>query len=694
VALSWAVRAATALFGLALAISLAPRLQLAARPSDPVSALKLAGYRPGGLILQFLAAVLLTAAFAILGERIARLLAGYRWASISYCSALLLAPVALMHFGNLRHVLLLGVTAAAIVAVRRLDPRFTRGDAVLILTFLSCFIAFLDLDFGGTPVATMLRAMIAVFAMRLIVRDADAWTLSPLALLAQLVEVTPWISAAIALVILFGSPFLLRFTKIRVPRRLIYPIAVVLYPLAVIQIPAGINGVNFFEDSHNIAVAAEMVRGEKPYTDIIPTHGIISDGVVDYVAMELGVSSLRELLDIRLFAGTISALALYCLILAATGSIDVALLGTLLSFCLFSGSAVWLRPAGALFALAATVAGTRLRSRRWFMAAGALVVLGYLISVDFGLYSAVVAFFAAFRARMLRPFLIGFAAALAVVLAIFGVFGFALDFIRVNVFEIFGSHSVYFLRPLEIPECLRSPALVHTLANCVEPLAWVIALIASSIALARSPLRARRSDAPWLIGVWIVVGGASFVERGNFHFYPAVTPFFIACIFLMWRHARTVAIVLTIVLVLRAEPFRHLITVVPQVRYAKLPPLFEPAAARSIVLAQQFAKTLKPDETFVDFSNSALLFWILHRDCPLRQVEVANYQSEEAQREVIARIEHNPHIRAALIAFPGSIQHVDGIHTSERAPLVWHYLEQHFVPAFDHDGVVFWQRRP
>ncbi len=411
--LSWLVRASTAVFGFALAISLSPRLQLGARPTDPLSALKIAGLSPTGLILQFLLAVLLTALFAIIGERVARLLVPHRWAAISYSIALFLAPIALMHFGNLRHVLLLGIAAAAIVLVRRIDPQFTRGDVVLIVTLLSCHIAFLDLDFGGTPVATMLRAMIAVFAFRLIVRDSEAWVLTPLALLVQIPRIPPVVSAALALLILFGTPFLLAYTKWRISRRIIYPIAVVLYPLAVIGIPPMLNGANFFEEGHNIIVASEMARGEKPYTDIIPTHGIVSDGIVDWIGMELGVRSLRTLIDIRLLIGCISSLALYFLMLAATGRADVALLGTLLSFCLLSGSAVWLRPAGALFALAAVIAGTRLRSRRWFTIAGALVVLGYLISVDFGVYSAITAVFAAFRARMLRPLFIGLGAALA-----------------------------------------------------------------------------------------------------------------------------------------------------------------------------------------------------------------------------------------------------------------------------------------
>ena len=177
--LRWTVRASSAVFGLALGVGFAPRLALRARPEEMLSALKVAGYSPKGLILQFILPVLLTAGFAIAGERIARLVAEYRWAAISYSAALLLAPVALMCYGNFKHVLLLGAVAAAIVAVRRRDPHFSQGDVVLIPTVLACYMAFLDLGFGHTPIATFLRAAIAVFAIRLLVPVSDAFVASP-----------------------------------------------------------------------------------------------------------------------------------------------------------------------------------------------------------------------------------------------------------------------------------------------------------------------------------------------------------------------------------------------------------------------------------------------------------------------------------------------------------------------------------
>jgi hypothetical protein len=681
---SWAIRASTALFGLSIAIGIAPWLQLPARASDPVSALRVAGYSPAGLILQFALAVLLTAGFAILGERVARVLDGYRWAAVSYCAALLLAPVALMFWGNLRHVGLLGATAAAIVAVRKRDPRFDRGDVVLIPIALSCYMAFLDLGFGRTPLPAFLRALIAVFALRLVVRASDRMVGSSLALLTQL----GWFHPVVPLIVIFGAPFL----PLRLPRRIVYPIVVFIYPLTVLTLPPPTTA-NFFEDSHNVPVAAEMLRGEKPYTDIVPTHGLIFDGALDYAALRMGVRSLRTILEIRLVAGVLSAVAIYCVVGAATGSADAGLLGAFLAFSLFSGSTLWMRPAAALFALAAAVAATRLRFRRWFIAAGALVVAAFLVSVDFGTYSGLLTLFAAFRSRALKELAIGVAALLVPLLVLFAILGFAGDFVRVNVEEVFGGQSAGFDRLLTIPEGLRSPALMHTLPNTLEPALWVLAFITACVILARSPFRARRQDALALIGVWTVVAAAAYVRRGSFHFAPALAPFVAAGLWTLSRRARTVSLVLTAVVVLLAEPFRHALIVIPGLREPRTEgPLFDPTTTASIDAARRFAATLRPGETFVDFSNSALLYPLLGRDCPLRHIGVTSYQKEEAQREVIARIERNPRIRAALITFPGSNQNIDNVPNSTRAPLVWAYLQRNFTPAFEENGVVFWRR--
>jgi hypothetical protein len=685
----WAVRASTAIFGFAVAIALSPRLQFPARPSDLPSALKAAGFSPTGLVLQFIAAVLVTAIFAVIGERVARVVAAYRWAAISYCITLLLAPVTLMSYGNLRHLALHAAVAVAIVALRERDPHFALGDVVLIPVFLSCHIALLDIGFGRTPIATALRAAMIVFALRLIVRSADAMTASALALVAQTGWLPPKIGAALALIVIA----VVAFVRLRLPRRVVYPIAIFAYPLAVLATSASV--VNIFEDSHEIPVAAEMLRGERPYTDIIPMHGFFADGGISYVAMKLGARSLPALLMVRRILGASTGVAIYCVALAATGSAEAALLAAFLAFSMFAGSSIWLRPSAALFALAATVAAVRLRSRRWFIAAGALVVIAYLLSVDFGTYSAIVALFAAVRARALRPLAIGLAIAAAPFALLFLAFGFLADFVRVNAVEIFGNRGAYFIHPIEFPDCLRTPSFFDQLGNadCVNVLVWIVALIATCAALARWPLRGRRSDARWLIGVWIVIAAATYVDRRNVYFNVAAAAFIVAALQLLWRRARPAAMAIIVVLFFIAHPFRHVISLIPSLRQPREQALFDPTTATSVKAATKFISTLPPDQTFVDLSNTAMVYYLTNRDIPLRRLQIGMMESDAAQREVIAAIERNPRVQAALVDFAGSVQAIDGVTGAQRAPLIWQYLEQHFTPAFDEDGVVFWRRR-
>ncbi len=77
----------------------------------------------------------------------------------------------------------------------------------------------------------------------------------------------------------------------------------------------------------------------------------------------------------------------------------------------------------------------------------------------------------------------------------------------------------------------------------------------------------------------------------------------------------------------------------------------------------------------------------------MRHQEIPFVESEAAQREVVARLERDLSVRAVLIDFPDVHSAIDGVANRVRAPLLWGYLEQRFVPAFDDHGVVFWTRR-
>jgi hypothetical protein len=116
--------------------------------------------------------------------------------------------------------------------------------------------------------------------------------------------------------------------------------------------------------------------------------------------------------------------------------------------------------------------------------------------------------------------------------------------------------------------------------------------------------------------------------------------------------------------------------------------------ARKVAAAQGFVdNALAPGETFFDFANMPILYYLFDRRMPVRQYETPFYESNDLQREVIARLESDRSVRAALMQFPNrGDRSIDGVPNTVRAPLVFAWLRAHFAPAYERDGVVFWVR--
>src|SRR5947209_7230275 len=102
-------RVSTAVFGGAIAIGIASALQSPAGADQLPGAMTAEGLSTAGPVVQLAVLIAVVIAFAALGGIAVRRLEGIRWARVSYCAALLSSPLALMHFGNVRHVLLHGV---------------------------------------------------------------------------------------------------------------------------------------------------------------------------------------------------------------------------------------------------------------------------------------------------------------------------------------------------------------------------------------------------------------------------------------------------------------------------------------------------------------------------------------------------------------------------------------------------------
>ncbi|HXO29012.1 MAG TPA: hypothetical protein VOA80_16800 [Thermoanaerobaculia bacterium] len=783
---AWCVRASSAAWGLALAAAMASTLQRPAPPGQLPGAMKAMGLDAAGPFLQLAALILVPFAGALAGALLVRHLAGApRWMPATFCIALASAPLTLLAGGGLAAVLLHGVIAAAALGARWVQPRrdegaggapgnagpapddrrgappaprrdlrsgFSRCDLLLIPSVLTCYFAILDLAPAGTrPVTCLLAAAVLMLGIRAAAgrisslrRPGLALAPVPLAVLLQLqwlpagaaaIAALAWIAAApLAVAILLRTPVAEKWLRTLVALA-IYPLFALAYPLALLGIDSPV-GLDFYEDGHELLPAAEMLHGKRPYADIVPPHGLVSDGALDLLVMRSGHTSTGDLLRVRRVARCVVFPAIYAVALAATGAAEAGLLAVLLSIALFPG--MGLRPAMALFVLAGAVTATRRRSLPWLAGTGAGAVLAFVDSPDFAVYSSIVAAVAALRSIRHRrgsaasgrtpgthyPTLgplapigalaAGATLAAAAILATFAAMGFAGAFLRTTFLELPRAGQAYVIGPLAGPDCLRtlatSPAS-WVQPQCVTALVWFLAVVATAAAFARAPLAAGRGDGVWLIGLWIALAGASYAERRHVYASFAMAAFLVSGLFLLARQrARCAAVALALVVAWLANPLGHVFALatplrassratvagateigsIPRCRGVLLDPALRPATES---VARFVGGRLRAGETWFDFTNHSVLYYLFDRHCPMRHLEIPFVESAAAQREVVAMLERDHSVRAALVAFPDWFTAIDGVSNQVRAPLIWRYLEEHFTPAFADHGVVFWIRR-
>jgi hypothetical protein len=725
--------AAFAVWGLAIAIAL---ITVWNRPAP-------AGQLPGlGTALNYdahgpfrwIAGLMLLPVLLPLALRpVARLLAnGNAWAR----NAALAAPLFALWLTTARQVPGWTIVPCALVILactllRGRELHFTRRDLILLPTFLAAIVAVMDVLPWLAVDGVVYLAALLVFALRIAVAfipsplpPALAFIAAPLGLILQTgffardQRYFGWH----ALLVIAITPFVLRLF-LRNARRAVVILTFVVYPLALysyenalsIGTAEGKPRVNFFEDGHSLLPASEYLRGERPYRDILPAHGLFEDGMFDYAAMQLGDVTAGSRTKARAVFGNLTCVALYFLALAATGSAEGALLAVLLSFLTgaYSGHVRLVAP---LLTLACIAAAVRLRRPRLFAIAGFGTVVCGIISLDFAAYTFLTFVVAVIRARSR-----GTAAAaaagilagvipLAIALAAFGILD---DFVRGTFIETLAVSSAYTLTFFTPPAAMmRVPAFPDVLSALLDRdvfhyLFWCAMAVFTGVTVTRRA--PRRLEPIVLLGVWIVATAISYAERHHLYFGMVSMVVIVYAILRLIRRRNPLAIAAIVAAVILAVPTVH-ISILGWMRKARGPVdaawlevpnvprarggLWHEKDAAVIASVQKYLDlTLQPDETFFDFTNSGILYFLFRRDCPIREYEVAFYETEELQREVIRRLEANPRVRAALIpSTPKGRFTIDGVANADRAPLVWHYLQQNFHPDFEEGEVVFWRR--
>ncbi|MFP5245091.1 MAG: hypothetical protein ACLGH0_00255, partial [Thermoanaerobaculia bacterium] len=399
-----ALSAAFAVWGLAIAIALISVWNVPAPLDQLPGGAKALNFDARGPFRWVAGLMLLPILVPLLLRPVTRwLAAGNAWAR----STAIVAPLIVLWLTTIQrnvwwtiwpYALLLAVC----VALRRRELQFTRRDVVLIPTFLTTFLALNDVAKSIPAERQIYIALLLVFAVRIAIAflpsrivPAYAFLLAPLGLVLQ----TGFFARdqryfgwhALALVVL--TPFILRFV-LRDARRAAAVLTFVIYPLALysysnamsLATAEGKPRVNFFEDGHSLMPASEYLRGERPYRDILPAHGLFEDGLFDTIAMKVAGVNAGTRTKVRQMIGNLACVALYFVAFAATGSAEGAFFAVLLCFMTGAYTAT-LRMLPALITLACIAAGVRKRRGRYFAYAGFGTVVCGATSLDFGAYT-------------------------------------------------------------------------------------------------------------------------------------------------------------------------------------------------------------------------------------------------------------------------------------------------------------------
>ena len=745
------LRLAAAVYGLAVAITLGPRLGQPASPGQLPGAATAAGIDARDPFLLVVAAVVLPVVAALILAWPARRLAdpgaqawAFRTGSAALFVSLWIALIEQSLFWTAVPTLLAFLAASA---ARGHRAAFSRRDAILVPVALSLFLALFDLlprlSFYQHLILSVILVLVvrlALPALRGSLPPALCFAAAPLALVLQShynghhQRHDPWP----VLVLTLATPLALRLLvrgTLRTRRWIetavawfVYPLAAVMYLSATSLLAAeGKPHADLFENAHHLAPANEMLRGELPYRDIITAHGLLQDGLLDSLIMRTGPVTAGRVLEIRGVISSLNVVAVYALAAAVTGSSHLAILTAFLgAFIGTSGGTFRVLPA--LITLAFLAAAVRRRDDRLMGVAGAGTVVAALTSLDFGAYTFAALLAGVWRARRgaaVRAAAIGFGAAAAVVSIVLAVFRILNDFLRVTFLEILSLGPVYTLPPSAPPASLQTRRFFPDVtASLLDRdgflyLVWFACLLSLAVALTVSTRRrewTRRrgiGEALVVVLVWIVVTAVSYAERHHLYFQYVVPVVIVTAAYLLMRTRlsglRLAGAGMVAVTLIAFQP-THYFVVLSMLRRAEGPmapgvvEVDRPPRAAGAFYQERDAKVirtvsdyvssrLRPDETFFDFTNRGALYFLLDRDVPIRQMEVAFYETPQRQREVIARLASNPKVRLAVVPRPGDpTVMVDGVPNEARAPEVWEYLQARFRPAFEDDGVVIWER--
>ncbi len=479
-----------------------------------------------------------------------------------------------------------------------------------------------------------------------------------------------------------------------------------------------------FEDGQSLAFAQSYLHGARPYGDTSPLHGWGADGGLDAFVFRIFGPSL-QVFQVRQAAGATMAFALLAVFSASALGLGWGSLAFLLalSLCPLPSERQML----AFAALGSLVWSARSRRTGFALVAGVLTALEILHSLEFGLFVLaggasglllLPVLESGFRQpgpalrsglRQCGAFLLGAGLGGFPFLLLLAANGGLGAFFRISFQEL--PRWVNAAWGLPAPPLWRLLTTTKTVEGWMrlaagETQPWFALLALLAIAAVTILLRSvsGRFDAVDR-AAWISFAVAAFSIRsilgrpdaahvaryGVFVGLPSA--------WLLLRAARApqarAALLLgaSILVFVRLHPVLALDSMVSWVEGAARrdrASTGEPAprsggallpadqAAGLIALKRHLDAHLRPGETFFDFNNQPALYFVMDRMLPIRYHTVAQYETAEKQREVIADLEKT---RPPIAILPsGMYGGLDGISVMDRAPEVDRYLVANYEP--------------
>ncbi len=735
------------LFGLGVAIVLARGIRGAATAEQTPGFARAHGFSAHADLERFLLFVLLSIVGAWLSrtayDRFARdsTALAQRLADPVPWFGLLAAPIIALLGIGLIWVLASSALASASLAILAPVVRSEEPDRAVVVPaiFAQTLVAwaFLARPLHRYPIPFMpmvigLFALFTVFVIVVLKRQiellAGSVLLLPVALWRNRSERVEVVAALFLLVAPFALSALRRFPLVaeNLARALPVMLATSFVILGAAACLRSAPVANLFEDGHELLPASEYLAGRVPYRDIIPGHGLISDGLLQAAAFRLFGADYRGISRGGRLVGAFFWPLIFAMGTAATGKMEVGFWIEALSFLLFP-QYLFLRVMASFGVLAAaSFARRRPAVRAWFVT-GALVPLALLWAVDFAFYSGVavlaaVAVSEGRRWKNLASVAAGSGIAATAIGLTFAAFGIAKAFFQTTFLYLPKLAPAYTLGFPPLPESISQISVPDSLAGLGDPRAFyfwclLLAVVAVGVIAARPAALSERGRAfvPFL--AWFLAATLSVIERTHFGYPMFVAP---AAIVLgaralagdrgqtLFRRFLAASLLAWAVLVCRPEGELAAIEsglqgagLSPEYVFPALPERVNGAAfrkedANAVAAVGEFIRSrLRPGETWLDFTSTSAFYSYFDRRCPVRYTEVAFFETPEAEREVIRAVEENPRVRAVLVHLGPGVntgEAIDGIPNRERAPLVWSYIEGHFHPSFSSPAAVFWER--